>query len=204
MSIRSAFPARGDVRAADGLDQRGYTLIEVIIAMFVIGVAILGLMMGLLTNMKANNVANQQQRTNLALTTFLENMPYVAPSGASCVAVSDPPPSSGTGGSSVPSNAKSLLDRALTSPEVQRWVDRGIVFTVTGVEYAKWTVSGTGTEDFGAACDAAGPAIGQPWFPAIRVSVQACWSGAAGSSSCGSENSVTVRAQVVRRGGRLG
>lgn len=201
--------------------QAGFTLVETVVALLVVTIAILTIAYGLLTSITTDNNSNLQQRTNLALTTFLENLPYVAPPEG-CVPVTDPPPSTGDGGIPGPSHGADLIENTLSrpnpeeggvparipNPEVERWVSRGVVFTVTNVEYAKWDVSDDEPEDWTAPCDAPGPispdpARPLPYYPVIKVTVEACWSGRADASQC-PDGSMTVRGEAIRRGGRTG
>lgn len=201
--------------------QGGFTLLETVVALIVVSIAILTIAYGLLTSVNIDNNSNLQQRTNLALTTFIENLPYSAP-GPDCVPVTDPPPRTGTGGIPGPSHGADLIEDTLSrpnpdpsgvparlpNPEVERWIDRGVVFTVTDVSYAVWSVTDDEPEDFSAACDAPGPpspnpARPLPYYPVIKVTVEACWSGQADASQC-PEGAMTVRGEAIRRGGRTG
>jgi Tfp pilus assembly protein PilV len=181
--------------------QSGVTLIEAVLSLIVVSVAIISIAGGLLTSVRVDDKANRRQRANLALTTFVENMPYVSPPG-SCA-------------TSPTAHATSLYNNTVTmtangqavpQPEVQQWLDRGAVFTVTDVEYSDWRVV-TGEEQFTASCNdkptSPDPNRPTPFYPVIRVTVEACLGSGPGASSCAAEEPV-VATQAVKRGGRIG
>lgn len=60
--------------------QRGFTLIEVLLAMVLASLVVLGLAVGILTTLSASNAASARQRREVALTSFTESLkalPYV-------------------------------------------------------------------------------------------------------------------------------
>ncbi len=126
--------------------QGGFTLIEAVLSLVVVSIAILSIAAGLFTSARADNRTNEQLRGNLALATFTENLRYVPSGGAGC---------------SSSDHAATLLANTLLEPEVGEWVDRGMVFAVTDVEYACWQVD-AGDEDFTAPCNAPGPTSPDP------------------------------------------
>lgn len=62
------------VQRRQNLDERGVSLIEVLIALFLISVLVIALVNGLLTSTKATTVSNRSQRTGAALTSFGETL----------------------------------------------------------------------------------------------------------------------------------
>lgn len=183
--------------------ESGYTLIEAVLAVLVVSIAILAIAGGLLASVRIDNKTNAVQRANLALSTFTENLTFTQ---ATCPAVSDPAPTSGTVLTSPDSHALRLLSATLDQPEVQEWVDRGMVFSIIDVDYADWRVTGRATESFTGDCSDTGPTAADPlrpapYFPTIRVQVRACQQGPSGPERCG-DDEPTVTAEVVERGGR--
>lgn len=185
----------------------GYTLLEAVLALIIASGAILTIALGLLTSGNADQHTNSRQRVNLALSTFTENLKY---SLSECPAVSSPAPSSGRP-ANPPSHATTLLDRTLEKAEVAKWVDRGIVFTVTDVEYGDTDPYDFGAgvpEAFDGACSDPAPTGPSdlrppPWYPVIRVTVQACFGLAPDAVDC-PEGEPVEQVSVVKRGGRRG
>jgi Tfp pilus assembly protein PilV len=189
------------VRHARARGQGGFTLIEAVLSVVVVSTAIVSIAAGLLGAARIDNRTNERQRANLALTTFVENLDHVQ---SSCPAVSTPAPA--TGASNGASHATALLSATAAEPEVAEWIDRGMVFSITRVEYARWDVA-AGAEDFTAACNTPpptnpNPLRPRPYYPVIRVTVTAC-QGGVGASTCAGD-AVVVQTQSIERGGRNG
>lgn len=182
-------------------DEHGFTLLEATIALAVVSIAIIALATGLLVTIRSDNQSNLQQRTNLALGTFVDNLAYVAPATV-CTPVSSPPPTSSSADAADASHARSLLQATLAKPEVARLADDGMLFTVTNVAYADRSQVDAEVEEFTAPCDAPPPA-NPPYFPVIKVSVTACWAGSRSATTC-SPDSVAVSTESVERGSRTG
>ena len=190
---------RRDLGATRPAGQSGFTLLEALIALVVTSVAVMAIAGGLLLSTRVDNQTNAQQRANLALTTFMENIEFVqAPSAsADCGTGSGGPAVSSPGVSNPPSHAAQLMGTAVADPEVQTWINRGMMFRITSVTYGT-DDSGPGAETFGSDCSAP---TAEPKYPVIKITAEACRASAA-AVSCG--ESVAVDAEVVKRGGRTG
>jgi len=181
--------------------EHGFTLLEATIALAVVSIAIIALATGLLVTIRSDNQANLQQRTNLALGTFVDNLAYVAPATV-CTPVSSPPPTSSSADAASASHARSLLQATLAKPEVAGLADDGMLFSITNVAYADRSQVDAEVEEFTAPCNAPPPA-NPPYFPVIKVSVSACWAGSRSATVC-SPDSVTVSTESIERGSRTG
>lgn len=194
---------RGDRARGQG----GFTLVEGVLCVLVAGLGILAVALGLLTSVRLDNRANDQQRLNLALRTFTESAAYSRSPVGACGA-SDPAPTTDTLATAPLSHAREILRAAVARGDLQRWIDRRVLFTVTDVEYGTTVTSATtvpGQELFAAASDlpsCPAPVAPAPSYPVIRISVTACRGvEVAGVRRC-EEGAPVVRAQVIKRGGR--
>ncbi len=194
--------------AAVARGQGGFTLVEGVICVLVAALGISAVALGLLTSVKVDNSSNEQQRLNLAMRTFTESAAYSRPSAGAVCGATDPAPSTANLATVPASHARQVLQSALAKGDLQRWIDRRVMFTVTDVEYGA-VVSNTSTtlaqEQFVsaavlAACPA--PVSPPPSYPVIRISVTACLRvQVAGESQC-QQGSPVLDAQVIKRGGR--
>lgn len=187
--------------------QGGFTLVEGIICVLVAALGILSVALGLLTSVRVDNRSNDQQRLGLAMRTFTESAAYSRPTGGAACGASDPAPSSANLASAPSSHAKQILEAAIAKGDLQRWIDRRVMFTVTDVEYGTEVdpLDPTAQERFVSADDLAScpaPVEPAPSYPVIRISVSACLSVVvAGERQC-EDGAPVVDAQVIERGGR--
>jgi type II secretory pathway pseudopilin PulG len=180
-------------------DQRGLTLIEAVLALVIVVVAIISIAGGLLVSARVDNFANETQRANLALQTFVENLEY-RPPGANPCGVGAGAPVSAPGVSNPPSHAGSIMTTALGADEVQEWIDRGMLFRITDLQYAS-VGTGPGAETFSPTCPTP-PAPEDPFYPVVRLEVEACLVVDTTRTDC--DDAVGVVADAVLRGGRTG
>lgn len=194
------------VRVTPAGGQRGYTLMEALIAILVSSIAIVTIASGLIASIRIDDSANIRQRMNLALATFLENLEYTRPA-PDCA--DDPD-----------GHAQSILAKILDDPdvapnapnppnaddqyslEVMQWVDeRYMVFQIPSVRYTNWdagddfSVPETFTDD----CEAMAP---PPAYPVIEVTVEVCYVLDPAVTNC--DGRAVERAVVIRRGNRSG
>lgn len=175
--------------------QGGFTLVEGVLTIAVTSLGLLAVALGLLTSVRADNSANEQQRLNLALTTFSESLQY-----RGCGAYASPARPPGTPAPTdetfdPPSSlAAEFLATAVQQPQLAEWIDRGYTFSVVRVEY--WDPSSSdpsGTDTYVQQCP------GDEQWPAVRLSISAC----RGSESDGDTGLCAderiVEAQVVKR-----
>lgn len=185
-------------------DERGLTLIEALAALVIISVAIISIAGGLLVSARVDNFANETQRANLALQTFVENLEYVGVGPSTpCGIGSGSPPTPPVSAPSVinpPSHAASIMVRAVGAAEVQDWIGRGMLFRITDLQYSAGG-TGPGAETFVASCPSA-PTGDEPGYPVVRLEVEACLVGSTGSTVC--DEAVGVVTDTVLRGGRSG
>lgn len=180
-------------------------MLEVVLVIAIASIGILTVAIGLLTSVSADNRANDQQRLNLAMTTFAESVRWVSPEecpGDQAFLNEDPPhPTNETVGAAPDSLRAAFLLAALEEPEMQAWVDRGITFSVTGVRYwdPEWEAELVGDPDH--------PALDHPChdedlrWPVVKVSLVACWGDDddGGAGEC-RDDRTPIDAQVVKRG----
>lgn len=188
--------------------QGGFTLVEGVLCVAITAIGLLAVVLGLLTSVRVDNRANEQQRLNLAVKTFSESVSYSRPrSGAPCGATT-PPPTSATLASDPASHAKQVIEAAVARGDIQRWMDQRVLFVVTDVEYGAYEPSPSTTvaqerfvtADALVSCPA--PVSPPPSWPVIRISVTACYEAEIGGVVQCSPDAASVDAQFIKRGGR--
>ena len=152
-------PASGSSAARAGR-QGGFSLIEILICVALVGSVILALAAGMLTLIKTNRVTSQRQQIQLALGSYTESLKaseYIA-----C-----------TAGLPVPTPAEYQANYSVWAP---RWVPTkaAMTATITGVEY--WNDSAAPTGGFAATCPVGGDASTQ------RLTVEVTWQGRTGTA----------------------
>lgn len=171
--------------------QAGFTLVEGLLVVVISSIAVLSIALGLQTSVTLDNRSNEQQRLNLAITTFGESVKQSAWVWPVCPANTTPPASTAEPLSPPPSHAHRILDNSTSAPEVAAWVDVGIVFIVTGVSY--WD---NDAGEFSGSCSDA-----DYRWPVLAVSYEACWERHTDGTHCvGDVGRLT--GEVVKRGPR--
>ena len=179
----------------------GFTLLEAVLVVLVSSVGILAVALGLLSAISIDGRTNRQQRLNVASTTILDQLERTPPQTPTCPEVSSPAPRSDQSalGANTSAAAK-YLRSALSAPQVQQWVDRGVVFSVTRLNY--WASTGVSRGDGCVGPDNIEQSLkvcstNDYDYPVARLEILACWSGD-GEDGCDPKNSRIVGAASVR------